>query len=293
VTDVAVFDAQRPPLPDRAPSRLRGRAGAGAFLYLAALGAAEATVRRVDPGWGLVAHAALLNLLLALAARHVLARTDPDDRPVPAPDPTFCFLVALILPPLVRVVALALPAGDQRPATGAAVLSAPVIVAGLAAMRAAGYRPREVGLRPRLARSGLPLDLLVGASGVLVGYAEHRLLAPAPLVEVAPSDPRGWLRLALPLLLVAFAQELVLRGVLPRAAAGLLGAVPGVLFAAAVSATMVGAVAGPLAFPLAFAVAAAFGAAVRLSGSILGVTLAHAAAGIAALIVFPLVGGGG
>lgn len=266
----------------------RPRSGwAIAVPYLAAVAAAEVGAARFGAGWGLVGHVLLLIALLIAAARLVFTPLAVDGPIAPTAGIALAELIALTLPPVIRIAVLALPLAEFDQGGRHAAVAAPTLVAAVVAMRAAGYQGRDVGLRVRWGWRGLPLDLLVGIAGVGLGYAAYLRLDPVPLVEVVPGAARALVALAVPLAVAAIAEELVFRGVLQRAATDALGVVPGVLFVALLSALLATEAGETVDVAAAFGVALVLGVAVRLTGSLLGVSLARAVASILALVVFP------
>lgn len=272
---------------DLASARRRRSGWAIAVLYLAAVAAAEVGAARFGAGWGLVGHVLLLIALLIAAARLVFAPAAADGPIAPTAGIALAELIALTLPPVIRIAVLALPLAEFDQGGRHAAVAAPTLVAAVVAMRAAGYQGRDVGLRVRWGWRGLPLDLLVGVAGVGLGYAAYLRLDPIPLVEVAPGAARAVVALAVPLAVAAIVEELVFRGVLQRAATDALGVVPGVLFVALLSALLATGAGGTVDVAAAFGIALFLGVAARLTGSLLGASLARAVAAIFALVLFP------
>lgn len=275
--------------PPLAPTTAEPLAAAGgrsmAIAYLVGFVAIELAAARSHAAWGLAGHGVILISLLVLAAHSIFGAADGEGAREVAGGAGHDLLVVLALASVVRILSFALPLDALTPPLRYAAAAGPALVAVVAAARANRYRPAEIGLRLRWRWSGLPLDLAVGVAGLGVGYLQYRLLAPTPLIEPGAA-PRRLLAVAVALVTAAFVQELVLRGVVLRAAAGSFGAAVGVLFAAAVGAAFaVGG--GPSATAGALLIGIGAGAAARRSGSLLGTTLAHALAAIGALLLFP------
>lgn len=191
--------------------------------------------------------------------------------------------LALLLVPLMRIVALALPAGRLPPlllfgaAGGGVLVAAWLIVGALRLPRVA------VGLT----LEGLWLQLMLMGAGVGLGYAGYALLAPAPLTGEAPWQALAAAALAL-LLFAGFAEELVFRGLLQTVARPVLGRW-GPLYVALLYAAGQAGFGSPLYALLAFIVGLVFAGVVRLSGSIVGVALAHGASSVVLLVVMPYI----
>ncbi|MEJ2598663.1 MAG: hypothetical protein P8Z00_10050, partial [Anaerolineales bacterium] len=154
------------------PTKLRSKTQPEAFrlsrtalIYLAAIGLAEAITNLYEAPIGLGLHAAILWLLLVQAAwAEKRVRRG--------------LLLALTLAPLTRVVSLAMPLSIFSPVYRHAVAGAPLFVAVYLAARACGLQGGMLGLNVRrlFNRRRLAPQVLVGLSGVLLGYVEYRLL---------------------------------------------------------------------------------------------------------------------
>lgn len=239
------------------------------WIYPPLLGAAEALVGAGLPLAGMILHGLLL---LALANHSAFG----------APAGARRLALALLLVPLMRFVALALPT-DSLPAmalfsaSGAALLIAAWLV-----VRALRLPRAAVGLT----LGGLWMQLMLMGCGIGLGYAAYVLLEPAPL---AGGSWQLIAATALALLLFAgFAEELVFRGLLQTVAGPVLGRW-GPLYVAVLYGAIQAGFGSPLYALLAFIVGLAFAGVVRLSGSIVGVALAHGASSIVLLIVMPYV----
>jgi membrane protease YdiL (CAAX protease family) len=240
------------------------------WAYPALLLAAEALVALGLPAPGLAAHGLLL---LALAYHSAFGAVAGGRR----------LAMALMLVPLMRVVGLALPGGLLPPlalyvASGAATLVATwLVVSALRLPRAA------VGLTV----GQLWMQLMVTGCGVALGYAGYVLVEPAALVAGAPWQMVALAALAL-LLFTGFAEELVFRGLLQSVAGPVLGRW-GPLYLALVYAAIQAGFGSPLYMLLAFIVGLVFAGVARLSGSIVGVALAHGVASAVSLLAMPYV----
>lgn len=235
-----------------------------AVVYFLAIALAEVVTVALNPVAGAALYTALL-LVIILDATIVNRYFE-------------CQLVlSLALVPLIRIISLSLPLlsipqvwwypAIYLPLMGAAAILAVVL----------GYRPRDIGLSLK----GWPGQLLIGLSGLGLGYAEHLILAPAPLVgELTWQD--AWLPALILLICTGFVEELIFRGVLQKSATDSFGiwgiAYISLLFAILHLGWVVGQGAGPLAWldiPFVLVVALLFGWAVKKTGSLLGVALSQ------------------
>ncbi len=239
------------------------------WLYPAPLAIAELLVAGGRPLTGLMLHAALA---LALIYHSTLGRAAHGRN----------LALALLLIPLMRIVALALPP------SGSLLLSyvlagGGIIAAAALVLRALRLRPREVGLT----LGEWWMQLMVTGCGIALGYAGAVLLRPELPAGMVSWQALAALALAL-LVFAGFAEELIFRGLLQTVSGPVLGRW-GPLYVATVFALVQLGFGSPLYALLAFIVGLVFAGVVRLSGSIIGVALAHGVASIVMLLVMPYV----
>jgi hypothetical protein len=242
------------------------------LAYLAAVTAGEAVTVFLSPAVGLAVHGALLVALLGLAATAKFAHW-------------WRLLLAMALPPLLRLLSLSLPLYAFPQIYWYLIIGVPVFFACGMVVRLGNSTREDLGLR--LSLRTLPLQLLVGLTGILIGYAEYMLLRPAPLVT-ALSIEQLWLPALILAFFTGFLEEFLFRGVLQSAAIERLGRVTGVVGVAALFAIFHFGTQSPAAIGLIFVVGLYFGAALLYTRSLIGVTLAHALANISLLLVLPL-----
>jgi len=237
------------------------------WLYPAPLAIAELLVSGGRPLVGLLLHAALA---LALIYHSALGRADTGRR----------LALALLLVPLLRIVALTTPSAFA-PLLSMTLSGAGILVAVALAIRALRLRPREVGLT----LGEWWMQLMVTGCGIALGYAGAVLLRPELPAGLASWQAVAALALAL-LVFAGFAEELIFRGLLQTVSGPVLGRW-GPLYVAIVFAVVQLGFGAPLYALLAFIVGLVFAGVVRLSGSIIGVALAHGVASIVMLLVMP------
>ncbi|MGQ9926461.1 MAG: CPBP family glutamic-type intramembrane protease [Chloroflexaceae bacterium] len=237
------------------------------WLYPASLAIAELLVSSSQPLAGLLLHAALALVLIYHSA---LSRADTGRR----------LALALLLVPLLRIVALTTPSAFV-PLLSMTLSGVGILVTVGLTIRALRLRPREVGLT----LGEWWMQLMVMGCGIALGYAGAVLLHPE--LPTAPSSWQAVAALALALLVFAgFAEELIFRGLLQTVSGPVLGRW-GPLYVATVFAVVQLGFGAPLYALLAFIVGLVFAGVVRLSGSIIGVALAHGVASIVMLLVMP------
>ena len=241
-----------------------------AVLYLVGITVAELVTALVDPLGGIGLH---ILLLLGLVVHASLAPHHPAHK----------LYLVLALAPLVRVLSLSLPLANLPQIYWYAIIAVPLLLAVFVVMQRLDYSRHDVGLSV----GKLPLQFLVGATGIPFGIAEFYILAPEPL-----ANSLTWNSLALPalILLVAtgFTEEICFRGVMQRSANEALGRWGWVYIAMLFASLHTGyLLVSDVAFVL--IVGLFFGWVVNRTGSLLGVTLSHGITNIILYLVAPLI----
>jgi membrane protease YdiL (CAAX protease family) len=232
--------------------------------------AAEVLTNLVAPAVGLIVHGLLL---LALLGHSALTPSKRLQR----------LLLALSLVPLTRLLSLSVPLPNFPAIFVYLIVGLPLSLGAFAVVRLAGYSRRQIGLSV----GAWPTQLLVGLTGLGLGYVEYRILQPEPLIE-APTLANLWLPVLILGLFTGLLEEVVFRGLVQYAASVVLGRW-GLVFVAALFAVLhIGYRSGlDLAFVL--AVGLFFAVVVERTRSILGVALAHAVTNIALFLIMPFV----
>jgi uncharacterized protein len=242
-----------------------------ALAYAAALAAAEVLVAAVDPRLGAVLYAVLLVLLLRHGAR---AATVAGQR----------LYWSLALVPVLRLLSLALPLGTPSGVWRYAAVAALLLVGEAVAMRAQGLRPADVGLRWRW--RDLPLQALIGLTGIPLGLLWYALLRPTPLTAALPPGAI-WVPAAVLLVSTGLPEELLFRGLLQRASAVVMGPWLGpVLITCLWTALRLGSASWP-ALGLTFLTGGLFALIAGLTGSIWGVSLANGLTNVVLFLLAP------
>jgi uncharacterized protein len=222
----------------------------------------------VAPGWGLALHA---GLLLAFMVRSVFTDGRAHD-----------LYLALCVLPLIRLLAIAMPFWLTDQAGHFTLVNLPLIVATLLVARYLHYGRNELGLRVGF----LPWQLVIVATGPLIGYLERLIIQPPAMAPDLSLSAIWWPALSL-MLFTGLSEELLFRGVLQTAAVRALGAPWGIVAIAAMFGVLH--IGWQSALDVAFVtvVGLFFGWAVYRTRSILGVTLAHGLANVVLFIVLP------
>jgi membrane protease YdiL (CAAX protease family) len=241
-----------------------------ALAYLSALILAEVLTTLIDPRAGMILYGLILIALLLQAA---LSSHQPEYR----------FLVALSLVPLIRLVSLALPLANFPLIYWYALVGVPLFIATILCVHLTGLKPDQISLR--FSWRGLPVQLLIGLSGLAIGYIEYLILSPDPLIPELHWDI-VWLPALILLLFTGFLEELIFRGVIQTASIELLGRL-GILFVALVFTLLHLGYHSILDMIFVFVVALFYGVLVHRFGSLLGVSISHGLTNITLYLVFP------
>jgi LysM repeat protein len=132
-----------------------------------------------------------------------------------------------------------------------------------------------------------PLQLLVGLTGVFLGYIEYLILKPAPLI---PELDLGqvWIPALILLIFTGFLEELIFRGMMQYASLRSLGRI-GIYFVAVVFAVLHLGYHSAVDVLFVLLVALFFGWVTFRTGSILGVSLAHGLTNIGLYLILPFI----
>lgn len=241
------------------------RAQAGALLYLAALATTEVVVVTAGAWQG-----AALNLALA-AVLTVLALTRPRS----------ALYLALLLPPFLRALSLALPVDGYPPALRDGIVALAMLLGAVACLRLAGLSRGWLGLTWKAPQAQVAVALL----GLPLGLTQYEILRPHPLAA-SPYDVAAWLPACGVLVVAGLAEEVSFRGLLQRAATEHFRGM-GVAFTAVAFALFHLGDGGQTELAFMLTVGLVFGLIATASGSIVGVSLAHAALNMVAFLIVP------
>jgi membrane protease YdiL (CAAX protease family)/LysM repeat protein len=242
--------------------------GLSAFNYMLCLAAAE-ILTTYTPILGLTLHGLLFVALLvhASAVNRLRQRR---------------FLLVLALVPLIRLLSLSIPLELFPIIYRYAVIGAPLLLAVFLAARAVGFNMHITGFTLH----AIPLQILIGLAGFLLGYIEYLILRPAPLTT-ALSVELIWLPALILLVFTGFLEELIFRGMLQYTAVQQLGRF-GIPYVAIIYTILQLGYHSVLHMLLVFCVALVFGWFVWRTGSILGVILSHGLTNIMLYLILPI-----
>jgi len=156
-----------------------------------------------------------------------------------------------------------------------------LLVATILVVRALGFSREQLGLTIRK----IPTQFLVTLTGFAFGIAEYYILRPEPLI----ASPTWQSMLSAGLILLVctgFAEELIFRGVIQRAAVQALGRF-GLLYVALLFAILHIGYRSVADMILVFVVALLFGWVAEATWSLLGISLSHGLTNIVLFLVMP------
>jgi hypothetical protein len=194
--------------------------------------------------------------------------------------------------PTIRVIGLYLPILQINPVFWLPIIAIPIFISCIVIMRNQNLSLKDVGLTwgesvwPGLGLGSIPLQLIIGFTGVLSGILEYFILRPDPLIS--QFTPILIIGAGLILLIsVGLAEELLFRGIIQENAIKATDALFALIYTALVFTTMQ---VGWLSVPdllFVFVLGISYGYCVIKTKSILGVSIAHGLTNILLFLVMP------
>jgi len=240
------------------------------WFYLVAIILVELITTYVQPVIGLGCHSVLLCALFFSIAR--------------SEGKTAHLLIALTLPPLIRILSLVLPLAQIDQIYWYFVISVPLFAATFVAVRLTQVSWVELGLRLSWRESVVQIG--VALSGLAFGWVAFQILRPRPLVDEF-SLAAIWLPALILLLSTGFLEELIFRGLLQHLARCVLGEGIGLVYVSSLFAALYIGHRSLTGVVLMFMAGLFFAWVVARTKSIWGVTLAHGLANMAMFLLFP------
>lgn len=240
------------------------------LCYLAVLTTAEGLIAFRAISAGLILHGFILFALLLQASRNHIRRENR-------------FLVVLSLVPLMRLLNLSLPLSNFAVIYWSALVGVPLSLAVYLCMRLTGLKGRMIGLC--LSWRAMPGQLLIGISGVLLGYIEFLILRPEPHINELRLE-LIWMPALILLIFTGLLEEVIFRGMLHISAMQKLGRL-GIPYVAVIFAILHLGHSSSLEVFFMFAVASIYSFLRQRTGSLVGVSLSHGLANIFLYLVFP------
>lgn len=192
------------------------------------------------------------------------------------------FFLAVAIVPLIRIFSLSMPLWFFPEASWYIIIALPMLAAALSLAHYQNLGAEDLGLTS----NRLPLQIILGFTGVAFGFVEYFILEPEPLVESLVSSKALMVSLVL-LWGTGFTEELAFRGVLQKNAIESFGVWRGLLLVALVFAALhIGH--SPMDAIFVFPIALFYGLLVWKTKSIVGATLFHGITNIILFVVAPL-----
>jgi membrane protease YdiL (CAAX protease family) len=238
--------------------------------YLLFISVAEAMTTLADPQTGMILHA---TVLVALLVHGSLVHKGPLRR----------MLITLTLAPLVRLLSLSIPLAKLGLPIiyWYLIIGAPLFLGTFVAGRVTDLSGDRIGWTMRI----WPQQILLGLSGIVLGYAEYLILRPGPLADYL--DAVDILTASFILLVfTGLLEELIFRGLMQSAAMQVMGRF-GLVYIAILFAVLHLGYHSLLDLVFVLGVGLLFGIMVWKTGSLLGASLSHGIANISLYVFFP------
>ena len=136
-----------------------------AIIYLLAIATAEAVAVFSVPPWGILCHIAILTVIIV---RSALVDDYLHQR----------LLLPLVLVPLLRIISLAMPLANLPHIWLYPAIYGPLLIAAVVVVSILRYSAIDIGLKSEW----LGMQLVVGATGIVLGLIGYPILRPEPLI---------------------------------------------------------------------------------------------------------------
>lgn len=239
------------------------------IIYLLAIAAAQAVSAFSVPTWGVLSHIAILTVIIV---RSALVDDYLHQR----------LLLPLALVPLLGIIRLSMSLMDIPSIVSYHLSYTPLLLSAAVVVSVLRYDANDIGLNFKQ----LGVQLLVGATGILLGLAGYVILRPEPIIaDFARHDV--WLPALILLLNTGFVVEFVFRGVIQHGAVKAFGRWGIVYVSLLFTALYIEFLPAAWWMAFAFVISLYFGWVVKATKSILGVALAHGIYNIALYLIIP------
>jgi membrane protease YdiL (CAAX protease family) len=241
-----------------------------ALGYLLALVVAESLTTFIAPMAGVIIYGFILIALSLQASLGFRKRG-------------YRFLVTLAIVPLIRILGMTLPLAQFERIYWYPLIGIPLFMAVFIGTRVTKLNCSAIGLH--LTKQDVPVQLLIGLTGIGIGFIEYLILRPSPYISDL-SWNQLWLPALILLIFTGLLDEIIFRGLLQTSATREFGRL-GILYAALVFVVLQLGYNSAMNILFVFAVAILFGVLTFKTGSLIGVSLSHGLANITLYLVFP------
>lgn len=191
-------------------------------------------------------------------------------------------LQAMILLPLIRIMGLSIPVIELEPLYWLTIMAIPIMVAIWILMQSQHISKETVGLNI----GNLPLQLLVGLTGIGFGFVEYLILRPTALIPNL--DPINIIFASLiAIISTGLMEELIFRGIIQRNAENIMGKIWGIIFTSILFTSFNISWNSPIDIIFIFAVSLCYGYIFQKTRSILGVSISHGICNAVLFIILP------
>lgn len=239
--------------------------------YLIIIGIAELITAYSNVLTGLVVEVFILAALLVHSSMHGSYN--------------FSTLLRSMMPlPLIRIIGLTLPITGVQTLYWFPLIAVPLFAASYVLMRNQRLDRKKVGL----VLGNIPVQIIIGLSGLVLGFIEYLILKPAPLISTFSIVPLITAAIILTIS-TGFAEELLFRGILQRNAENVFGSAFGLLYASLLFTCLHIGWHSFLDLAFVFGVAMFYGYVFQKTRSIVGITLSHGLSNSILFLVMPFV----
>jgi membrane protease YdiL (CAAX protease family) len=248
-----------------------GKYALNLVIYLLALILAELLVTYVNKTWGLTLDVIILFGLLVNSA-------------IVSSETFTNLLRSMMAIPVIRVVGLSIPILQIQPLYWFPIIAIPLFILSITIMRSQRLSTSRVGL----IWGNIPIQVLIGATGLFTGFVEFFILKPDPLiVQFTPIlvISAGFILL----ISTGLAEELLFRGIIQTNATTVFGGGFALLYTSLLFATMHIGWLSPVDWVFVFTVGLFYGYCFMKTKSIFGITIAHGISNTMLFLVMPFV----
>lgn len=240
-----------------------------AFVYLILLVIAELSTTYFNLQVGLFLMSAILFLLLLHSSLNVSHNFSV----------LFRSMMAL---PIIRIVGLSMPLMQVPALYWFPIIAIPLFAASYIIMRSQGLSWENIGL----VMGNIPIQILIGFSGIFLGFIEYFILQPKPLI--AEFNIISLVVASIILIIsTGLAEELLFRGIIQKNAENVFGKLIGLIYVALLFMTMHIGWDNIFDLIFVFCVAIFYGYAYQRTRSIVGVTFSHGISNTILFLVMP------
>ena len=194
---------------------------------------------------------------------------------------------SLSLAPMIRILTLVMPLVPLSQIYWYFTIAIPLLIVVFTAIKLLNIRPAEVGLSLNLSRIAvqIPVQGLVGLTGIGFGLVEYYILSPEPMITALTLESI-WFPALIFLVTTGFTEEIIFRGMIQRGSLEAIGAW-GLVYTAAIFSALHISYLSWQQWGFAFLMGLFWGWLTKRTGSIYGVSLSHGIINICLYLIIP------